>query len=309
MKTLSVMAAVLALGLTLATVDAQAAKRLGGGSSYGIQKKMSPPTKASASTPEKAPSAAAATTPNAAATPQAQPKSSWMGPVAGLAAGLGLAALASHLGFGEGLASIMMIGLLVMAAIAVIGLIMRRRAIHQQPAMAAAGPTLYAPTESVSGASSFTTRDEATPRPADAAVAMNSMSGDAAPVLPRNIPRDFDVTSFERQAKVNFIRLQATNDDGNLDDLRAFTTPEMFEKLRSDIVARPGERQQTNVVEISAEVLEVAEEPARYVVSVLYRGLVCVEKDASAESINEIWHLEKPRDGQTGWLLAGIQQF
>jgi hypothetical protein len=35
-----------------------------------------------------------------------------MGPVAGLAAGLGLAALASHLGFGDELASMVMLGLL-----------------------------------------------------------------------------------------------------------------------------------------------------------------------------------------------------
>ena len=43
---------------------------------------------------------------------------------AGLAAGLGLAALASHFGFGEELASMLMIGLLVMAVIAVIGFVM-----------------------------------------------------------------------------------------------------------------------------------------------------------------------------------------
>ena len=40
------------------------------------------------------------------------------GPVAGLAAGLGLAALASHFGFGEELASMMMLASLAMAAVA-----------------------------------------------------------------------------------------------------------------------------------------------------------------------------------------------
>ena len=35
-----------------------------------------------------------------------------MGPLAGIAAGLGIAALASHLGFGEELASMLMMGLL-----------------------------------------------------------------------------------------------------------------------------------------------------------------------------------------------------
>ena len=123
----------------------------------------------------------------------------------------------------------------------------------------------------------------------------------------RRLPSDFDVTGFERQAKLNFIRLQATNDAGNLDDLREFTTPEMFEKLKADILARHGEPQQTDVLDVQAEVLEVDEEPSRYVVSVLYRGLIREEKDATAESINEVWHLEKPRHGSSGWLLAGIQ--
>lgn len=308
MKTLSLMAAVLALGLTLATVDAEAAKRLGGGSSYGMQKKMSPPAKESAVAPAKTPTAAPAAAPSAAAVPAAQPKRSWMGPIAGLAAGLGLAALASHLGFGEGLATALMIGLLVMAAIAVVGLIMRRRASPQQPALAGAGRMPYTPVDAAPGGSAWPTRDTAAPHPVDAGSATDLTPSDIAPTASaRRLPSDFDVASFERQAKVNFIRLQATNDAGNLDDLREFTTPEMFEKLKADILGRHGEPQQTDVLDVQAEVLEVDDEPSRYVVSVLYRGLIREEKDASAESINEVWHLEKPRHGNSGWLLAGIQ--
>jgi len=292
MKTLSLMAAVLALGLTLATADAEAAKRLGGGSSSGMQKKMSPPAKEPAASPAKSPTAAPATAPSAAA-PPAQPKPSWMGPIAGLAAGLGLAALASHLGFGEGLATALMIGLLVMATIAVVGLIMRRRASHQQPAMAGAGHMPYT----------------AANRPIDAGIAADLTPVDVAPTASvRSLPHDFDVTSFERQAKVNFIRLQAANDAGDLDELRGFTTPEMFEKLKDDIFGRHGEHQHTDVLEVQAKVLEVDEEPSRYVVSVLYSGMIREEKDMSAESINEVWHLEKPRHGSSGWLLTGIQQ-
>jgi len=307
MKTLSLMAAVLALGLSLTTVDAEAAKRLGGGSSFGMQKKMSPPAKESAASPAKAPAATAATTAPAAAAAPAQPKPSWMGPIAGLAAGLGLAALASHLGFGEGLATMMMIGLLVMAALTVVGLIMRRRASPQQPAMAGAGRLPSSQPDSFPGGASWPTRD-AVPRSVNAGAAMTAMPVDAAPVSTRNIPHDFDVASFEHQARINFMRLQAANDAGNLDDLQEFATPEMFEQLKADILARHGERQLTDVLEVQAEVLEVDEEPSRYVVSVLFRGMIREEKDASAESINEVWHLEKPRHGQSGWLLAGIQQ-
>ena len=39
-----------------------------------------------------------------------------------------------------------------------------------------------------------------------------------------------------------------------------------------------------------------------------FSGLIREEQDAAAMPIDEIWHLVKPRDGQGGWLLAGIQQ-
>ena len=41
----------------------------------------------------------------------------------------------------------------------------------------------------------------------------------------------FDAPAFERQAKLNFIRLQAASDSGNLEDIRQFTTPEVFAEL------------------------------------------------------------------------------
>ena len=110
MKTLSLLAAVLALGLTLVVGDAEAAKRLGAGKSSGMQRESVSADKSAS--PAMAPNAARS---QPAAAAQAQPKRSWMGPLAGLAAGLGLAALASHFGFGEELASMLIIGLLVMA--------------------------------------------------------------------------------------------------------------------------------------------------------------------------------------------------
>jgi predicted lipid-binding transport protein (Tim44 family) len=184
----------------------------------------------------------------------------------------------------------MMIGLLVMAAVVVIGLIMRRRATLAPPAMAGAGRMPYGPVDYLPEGVSSSSRDA------------------AASVSTRNVPHDFDVASFGRQAKVNFMRLQAANDAGNLNDLRDVTTPGMFAELKVSILARHGESQHTDVLEVDADVIEVTEEPSRYVVSVLYRGMILEEKDGKAESINEIWHLEKPRHGQSGWLVSGIQK-
>ena len=66
--------------------------------------------------------------------------------------------------------------------------------------------------------------------------------------------------------------------------------------------------QETDVVSIDAQVLDVAEEESRYVVSVRFTGLIREDKAATPEPVDEIWHLIKPRDGKSGWVLAGIQQ-
>lgn len=306
MKTFSLLAAVLAVGLTLTIADAEAAKRLGAGTSSGMQRNIGTPDKAPAVAPAQAPTASAATkAPATAAAPQAQPKRSWMGPLAGLAAGLGLAALASHLGFGEELASMMMIGLLVMAVLVVVGLVMRRRTAGQQPTLASAGGMQYAASGAGAGAVGPTAQAYDLSMPASTE---GGVQGVAAPSSAAGLPADFDVAGFVRQAKINFIRLQAANDAANLDDLRQFTTPEMFAELKLNLSERGDQAQQTDVVSIDADVLEVVEEATRYVVSVRYVGLLREHTDGPVESIDEIWHLAKARDGKSGWLLAGIQQ-
>ncbi len=322
MKTMSLLAAVLALGLTLGVGDADAAKRLGGGKSTGMQREMSV-GKAPGATPAQAPTAPAhATVPTAspmAAAPAAaaaQSKRSWMGPLAGIAAGIGLAALASHFGFGEQMASFMMIALLAMVAVAVIGMIMRRRAAAQRPALAGASDMAYQAEPAAQAPRAY---DVALP-PASAAPSASGIGAGLAggssigaglaaePAAAPAVPAGFDVESFVRSAKVNFIRLQAANDSGNLDELREVTTPEMFAELKMDFMERAGAAQQTEVVSLDAQVLEVVEEAARYIASVRFSGLIREEKGASPEAFDEVWHLSKPRAGSGGWVLSGIQQ-
>ena len=303
MKSFALMTAALVLGLTLITGDAEAAKRLGGGKSAGMQRESVSTQKSTNAAPAPgtpAPSQAAApASQGAAGAAAAQPKRSWMGPLAGLAAGLGLAALASHFGFGEGLANMMMIGLLIMAVVMVIGFIMRRRAAANQPAMA--GEMQYA-----GAGPDFPRSLDVQPAPSSPAA-----FGGAAPAPAAtgggNIPAGFDVDAFVRNAKVNFIRLQAANDAGNLEDIREFTTPEMFGEIKLNFVDRGQAAQQTDVVTVNAEVLDVAEESERYIVSVHFTGLIREAANTPAEPFDEIWHMVKPRSGG-GWVLAGIQQ-
>lgn len=292
-KLLSLLAVALTLGLGAAHMDAEA-KRMGSGRSLGMQRQATPPSKAPDATPNAAPAA------GAAAGAAAAPKRNWMGPLAGLAAGLGLAALASHLGFGEGFANLLMIGLLVMVAFAAFRFFMAKRAASQGGGMAYAGAGAGA------GSPNNSFRMPTNPAQAGGTSVGGSMIGANLQGAQPRIPADFDVAAFERNAKVNYIRLQAANDTGNLDDIRQFTSPEMFAELQMDIRDRNGATQQTDVMSLNAQVLEVAEESGSYVVSVRFTGEL--REDGVVGPVNEIWHLTKPRQGNGGWTLAGIQQ-
>lgn len=292
MKSIALLAAVLTLGLTLAAGEAEAAKRLGSGKSSGMQRQMTPPAK----TPDTTPAPAATASAKAPAAPQAAAGRSWMGPIAGLAAGLGLAALASHFGFGEELASFLMMALIGVAVMAAIGFFMRKRAAARPPALAGTHGIQYAAAGTEPAAPASRSYDVAMP----ASIAGAGANG-------ASIPADFDMAGFVRNAKVHFIRLQAANDAANLEDIREFTTPEMFAELKMTLSERGDVAQETDVVTVEADVIEVVEEANRYVVSVRFTGQIR-EDNGPTEAVDEIWHLVKPRSGTGGWLLAGIQQ-
>jgi predicted lipid-binding transport protein (Tim44 family) len=263
----------LSFGLAVEQADA---KRFGGGKSFGMQR-SAPARQDAAPTPQRQQQGAAA--------PATAPKkNSWMGPIAGLAAGLGLAALFSHLGMGEEMANFMMILLLALAAFMLFRWVMRRNA-PASPAMQYAGASRHP------AAHAF---DQA-----PAAMA----SGNAVA-----LPPGFDADAFAREAKLNFIRLQAAFDAGNLDDIRAFTAPEVFAEISMQLAERGDARQTTDVMTLNAEVLEAVDEGSRHIVSVRFTGLVREDAAASPLALDEVWHLSKPASGQGGWLIAGIQQ-
>jgi predicted lipid-binding transport protein (Tim44 family) len=60
-----------------------------------------------------------------------------------------------------------------------------------------------------------------------------------------SIPADFDAAAFVRNAKDQFMALQAANDARDLDRLRDYLTPEMFEAVRADIAERGDAPQKT----------------------------------------------------------------
>ena len=313
-------AVAIGLAFTLAPADSEA-KRLGGGKSSGMQR--SAPDKPAQSTPASPANNAATPAPATAgaAAAAAAPKRSWMGPIAGLAAGLGLAALFSSLGMGEGLANFVMIALLAVAAFFVVRLLMRRFAgggAQQRPTLAMAGAAAGSAGAPARPAAppSFVDERPGMQRNVAPAVTIGSAlapslampaqaSAAAAPMLPAN----FDGEGFERLAKMLFIRLQAANDKADLNDLRNFTTPELFAALRMDLHDRVDNTpQHTDVVKVDAQLIDFAQEAEQQIVSVRFTGQVKEEAHTEATSFDEVWHVVKPLDDSRSWAIAGIQQ-
>ena len=308
-KTLALFAVVLSLGLT-AGFDAEA-KRLGGGKSSGMQRQSvtAPPANTPGAPTQAAPAAGAA----AAAAPAAAAatKRSWMGPLAGIAAGLGIAALASHFGFGEALANILTIALLAMAVLLVIGFVMRKRAAAQGGALAGAGAAGPGNVFRQPEPALYRTANETAPAQGGSLIG-SRLAGSGGAGLATGavgtIPAGFDTAAFERSARDQFMALQAANDAGDLARLRDYLTPEMFEVVREEVAERGSAVQKTEVFGLQAQVLNVAEEADQYVVSVRFSGSVRTEAGATPEDLDEVWHLTKPRTGFGGWVVAGIQQ-
>jgi predicted lipid-binding transport protein (Tim44 family) len=107
---------------------------------------------------------------------------------------------------------------------------------------------------------------------------------------------------------VQFVRLQASFDAANLNDLREFTSPEMFAELKMQIDERQGASNRTEVVTLEAQLLGIESNSVEHVASVMFRGSLREGDVVMAKAFEEVWNLTKPAQGDSGWVLAGIQQ-
>ncbi|MCW5591576.1 MAG: Tim44 domain-containing protein [Burkholderiales bacterium] len=290
--------AVAVLAFVLAATDAFAAKRFGGGGNLGKQRPAPTMKEAAPATAPAAPAQAAGSPATAAkpapATPPAQP--SFMSRFGGLIAGLGIGALLGSLFGGSGIAGFL--AMLLVAAIAFVAI----RALVSRRASPASGPVQFA------GAG-------AGPANAPAARPALNIGGGvaaAAGIAPRATPvaiPGFEAEPFLRVAKTSFIRLQAANDAGDLDDIRDFTTPEMFAEIAMQVRERGEAPQKTEVVSLDASLVEAVTEGDYAIASVRFTGLVREAADANPEPFDEVWHVRQDqRDRKATWLIAGIQQ-
>ena len=223
----------LLIGVFAATFafDAEAQRRFGGGKNLGrqsapVQQRQATPAQQppQAGNPQQqTPAAAAAPRPGTAA---AAPRSPWRGALMGLAAGLGIAALASYLGFGEGLTMVLMVVLIGMVLMMLAGFVLRRmRGATPQPAYGQAGGGMAGSTASrtasdagAGGRSSGYEAPQPLPRGPAGVSASSALAaarpgsvmdqfargGAAGSSEPWGIPAGFDSAGFLNAAKANY---------------------------------------------------------------------------------------------------------
>ncbi len=319
----------LACGLAMASLQAEAARRLGGGGSMGRQSSnvtqsqqaspapAAPTTGAAPAAPVQAPVAAkpAAAQPAPAAAPAA-PKRPWGAMLGGLAAGLGLAWLAHSLGLGAEFGQFLMFALLALVLMSVAALVMRSRRMPSRPAVqaaaaeAAAAPRQYSPDKVGNDASARPWEQGAATFEPVAPAAPGVRIGSALAGSPDwGIPAGFDTTGFLAAAKRNFVTLQEAWDRGDIDALRAMMTDEMVRETSAQLAQRQAgpARDKTEVVMLEAQLLGIEDLGDAWMASVEFSGLLREEPSAGPAPFREAWNMTKAKDGASGWLVAGVQ--
>lgn len=334
--------ALLVCALALSGLNADAARRMGGGGSMG--KQSSNVTQKSATNTPAAPaqnatnSAAKPATNTPAAAPVA-PKKPWGAMLGGLAAGLGLAWLANSLGLGGmlgGIAQMLMFAMLAFGVFALVRYFMRSRdqkasgtnsnspyafqgAGSASPADATA-PRSYSPQNVGNDASARPWEGNATAFDgSNTGQAGRSMIGsglqtpDSASALSGSqswgVPADFDTAGFLTAAKRNFVTLQDAWDKSDIAALRAMMTDEMASEIKSQLAERgvqAGVVNKTDVVMLDAQLLGIEEMSTEYMASVEFSGMIREDVSTGPAPFREVWNMTKAKNGG-GWLVAGVQ--
>jgi predicted lipid-binding transport protein (Tim44 family) len=327
MKFISALAiAAVSVALAFSSINAEAAKRMGGGKSVGQQSQNVTNKQAA---PQNAAAPAQAAKPAAPAAAPAAPKP-WGAMLGGLAAGLGLAWLANSLGLGGALASavtsMLMFALMAFVAFMAWNMYKRYKAKQEEDKLQPAYAKGYSPNNVGNDAAArpfertvFTD----TPPAAQGGSMIGSAIGantEAPSVLAGaqnwGIPTGFDTVGFLAGAKAHFVNLQAAWDKADLTTLKSMLTDAMMSEIKTQIAERDaaapaGTVHRTEVVAIDALLLGIEELPAglhaaHFMASVEFSGVIREEVGLAPEPFKEVWNFTKPVAGG-GWLVAGIQ--
>jgi predicted lipid-binding transport protein (Tim44 family) len=126
--------------------------------------------------------------------------------------------------------------------------------------------------------------------------------------VPR-IPPDFKVDEFMKGAKAAYNRLQDSWNRRDLEDIRQFTSPEIWEEINRQALAEPAPGK-TEILLINAKLLEVSSEGEDTVASVYFDVLMReTPEEERPKQVREVWHFSRKANMPGSfWRLEGIQQ-
>ena len=124
-----------------------------------------------------------------------------------------------------------------------------------------------------------------------------------------NLPDGFDEQEFLKGAKAAFLRLQESWDKRDLEDIKQFTSPEVFAFIKAQAQEDPHPGK-TEILLVNARLLDVREEGGRTIASVYFDALMREEPEQSnPQQVREVWHFSRQTDEpNSSWVLEGIQQ-
>lgn len=306
MKTLvtALIMGVIGFGVMVETAEA---KRFGGGMSFGSQKAFSKPQQ-QRSAPKEAPKKQSNTTGTAAG--GAAAKSGMMGALGALAVG----GLLGALFFGGAFENINFFDVLVFGLIAFLLFKMFAGKRRAGPTPSAAGygrveepmPSYereQMPSQPHSQQRQGFDTDLMFKKDKPAGVGGFSAKIDSSQIVK---PKGFDEDHFLQGAKILFMNMQKAWDNGELADIREFTTDQVFAEIQDQYRSREGENH-TEVTSAHVELFDVVDLDSELQASALFT--VSVMENGEEVHAQELWHFIKPKHSlQPTWYLDGIQQ-
>ena len=292
------LALALCLSLSL-SVDAFAAKRFGGGKSFGAApmhqtqtqpRQFSQPQATPAPGAPSAPLAGASAAGAAGAMAKPAGASRWLGPLAGIAAG----GLLASLFMGHGFQGFQLLDFLILALVAFVAfrLFARRKAQPAAPAYPGGAQAYQAPAQ-----------------PQPAAPAANPVFASAAPAARRlNAPAWFDEQRFLAAAREHFMNLQQHWDAAEMAKIAEYVTPQMLAFLQEERASLGDGFQSTYVDGLQVQLDGVDQQGGKTIATLTFSGLSKSSRFDQGEPFSESWRMERGDGDNQPWLIAGIRQ-
>ena len=123
----------------------------------------------------------------------------------------------------------------------------------------------------------------------------------------RSRVRQRDVDELLRLARMSFVQMQAAWDRADLQALGLMASPPLLDDLREQLLQRGPGGNHTEVLELEARLLELAELREAFVASVEFSGLIREQLDSAAAPFRELWLLANDKRAGQGWQLARVQ--